>query len=331
MFLFLPFSAFIITLFNGELKLYIKHLIALLMLCLLISFCLGSLTRNDIWQSTTTLWQDATSKAPESWRPWHNLATSYEPFNPKKALDFYTLALKKTILHQKNDKGITYYNLGNYYHRIGDRNKALEYYRASEKIAPDFSPLLNNLGILFMQNDNLKEAIPKFERAILLQPQSSAPYINLAGLLLREQRNTAKAIDLLEQAVQIDNQNPLSLQSLGFAYRKMNLFGKAYRQYQSALSLRSKNIYTLLYLADLYEATGLQNKKETAMDQFVNSLSEKDLNNLIKSITKDKNFDIVLNQKSTVASIREALLRKGSKMYQKARQLNSKIKSMKFS
>src|SRR5574341_1124341 len=76
------------------------------------------------------------------------------------------------------------------YQMAGDLERAMETYRRSIEIDPDFGNPYNDIGVYLMQQDRLAEAIPwleKAKRAPRYEPRQF-PYMNLGRIYLRQNR-----------------------------------------------------------------------------------------------------------------------------------------------
>ena len=58
----------------------------------------------------------------------------------------------------------------------------LEYLERAVNLRPDYPDALNNLGVLFVRQQNYPEAKEKFETCISLAPSFDQAYLNLARL-----------------------------------------------------------------------------------------------------------------------------------------------------
>jgi Flp pilus assembly protein TadD len=61
------------------------------------------------------------------------------------------------------------FNLGNVYYKMGDKDKAVKYYRLGLKKAPAHSDLMNNLAFVLMEQGNCSEAEKWIEKAITIE------------------------------------------------------------------------------------------------------------------------------------------------------------------
>lgn len=97
--------------------------------------------RNNIWQSSISLWRDAASKSPAKDRPWYNL-------------------------------GVAYYRHNNY-------PEALKCFQKSLEICPDYGELYEYLAKLYLERMRYEEAVAVSLRGIDVDPANPVIYNNL--------------------------------------------------------------------------------------------------------------------------------------------------------
>ncbi len=105
--------------------------------------------RNFTWKNEESLWIDCIDKYPNLHRPQHNLAKYYHDQNKiKKAIDEYEKALKLKTANAKDEKAITYYNLGVIYFHKKEFREAKDYYLQAIEINPCLPGVHNNLAVI---------------------------------------------------------------------------------------------------------------------------------------------------------------------------------------
>ena len=222
--------------------------------------------RNWAWRTQETLWMDGVSKAPDLWRPWHNLGRVYaERKDYAKALPFFLTSLAKRNDANKNDKHITHYNLGVIYQDLGHFDKALLHYEQAEKIYPAFAGAHNNRGAIYFKQGKLDDAIKELEKAAARDATNQAQALSNLGFLLLKAGKMRDAAHYLENAVRIRPDDPLALNRLGYVYVKEGLFGNAYILFKRSIEIAPTNISTHLHLADLYRKRGMETQQHEVM------------------------------------------------------------------
>ena len=107
------------------------------------------------------------------------------------------------------------------------------------------SPSANSyfeLGVLYKENGDSKNAIKSLKEAIKLDPIHNMAFYEL-GILYEREKDYDKAIDYYTESLRI-RENTEAFQSLGVCYLKKGLFKEAYRNLTKALLL-NPNKYTI--------------------------------------------------------------------------------------
>lgn len=268
----------------------IKGFIIFFIIALIVGQGHSTFIRNAIWKTSKSLWMDATEKAPDIWRPWHNLGKYYSSANmPDKALSYYLMALSKRCAVSPYDKHLTFYNIGTDFQNMGNIDMALLYYRKAEKLFP-FGPHINNKGALLAEKGEIKEAINEFNKAIKYSDNNkrkAMAYSNL-GFLLLKQGHRNMAIQNLKIALRLDPHNPPTLLRLGYALKNNRQYGKAFLLYKKYQNIRPKDLKILLYLAEIYKEKGMETQLKSVMEQFLSKARESDLLTLTRELEEKK-------------------------------------------
>jgi len=106
--------------------------------------------------------------------------------------------------------------------------------RKAIELKPDYAEAHNSLGYLFAeQGIRLDEAIEHVEQALAMRP-GAGHMIDSLGWIYFQKGNYEKAADLLEQAVQKEEGDPLVMEHLADAYRKLDRRPEALALYRQA-------------------------------------------------------------------------------------------------
>jgi len=157
-----------------------------------------------------------------------------------------------------NDKGVQYYNQGDYARAIDcflEAKNILE--KTLGKNHPDYATSLNNLGISYLNTGNYAqaerhhlEALSIREKTLGKDHPSYATSLNSLGELYRSMGNYARAeryhleaLSIRERALGKEHPSyATSLNNLGALYSSMGNYAQAERHYLEALSIREKTI-----------------------------------------------------------------------------------------
>ncbi len=86
--------------------------------------------------------------------------------NYEKAQEY----LKKAVDIFPNDQALAY-NVAEIFFQAGQTDQAIKYYTLATKIKPDWAPAYLKLGYVYLNKNNLEEAIKNFEKFLELNPQ----------------------------------------------------------------------------------------------------------------------------------------------------------------
>jgi tetratricopeptide (TPR) repeat protein len=147
-----------------------------------------------------------------------------------------------------------YYYLGYYAQKMGEEQKASEYYSLAAKMSPDY--------VFPFQN----EAIPVLREAMKARPSDAlAPYY-LGNLLYDWQPE--EAVKLWEKSVSLGSTFPIVYRNLAIAYSHQKegiALNKAIASLEKAVSLDGKYAIHFFELDQLYEAAGTAPEKRLAI------------------------------------------------------------------
>lgn len=253
MFLFLPvaigFSA-ILEIYKN--KPVMKSILSGFIILVLIGLGHSTFMRNFTWENEKSLWIDAVNKAPNLYRPRHNLANAYQNDGElEKAISEYNIALKKPITYNNSGKFITYYNMGQLYFEKKEYKQAIAYYRKSISLNPTFPDAYTNLAVVMDLQGEHHEAQEYLHKALFLNPSSIEVRYDL-GLDYLEQDQPDKAISNFQQALKDKDMKIRATEMLGIAYKQKDNLGRAIVYFKQALEKNPHNIIVRLHLAEIY-------------------------------------------------------------------------------
>ena len=182
---------------------------------------------------------------------------------PKKAIEEYQKALQDS--------------------RKGDTEKAMKRLQEALKLAPDFYHAHNNLGVIYQKLGQYREAEKEYQTARELSPTSQQPLVNLGSLFIQEADSREAdgrrvvgqlldaAMDLLDEAIRM---RPLSVMAhyyLGAANYKSGFYKEAEASLNRAHELDPRMGMIRLMLANVFMK---QSKWEDVLEQLNAYLKE---------------------------------------------------------
>ncbi len=209
------------------------HMIPRIVFAILLIFCVKETrSRNQIWHSELTLWNDAIMKSPMKARPYYNRGVAYgEEGECDKAISDFGQALKINPEHAK-----AYYNRGVAHGRKGERDKAMWDYDHALSIDPNYAEAHNNRGAIYGRKGEYAKAISDLSQALRINSSYAEAYNN-RGAIYGRKGEYAKAISDLSQALRINPNYAKAYYSRGTAYFLKKQYDKAWDDIRRARSL----------------------------------------------------------------------------------------------
>lgn len=215
------------------------------------------------WRTSVSLYEQATTVAPNSPRAWTNLATAYEGEDRgAEAIDAYSRAIGLNPEH-----AIAYLNRGSSHRKSGNVDVAEADYRQFLRLRPrDFrgpyvlGSLLNEAGRIEEAESWLRQAIRLDERNPLPQRELGRLYLN-AGLPAQALAALDRARDLAPRIADAE-----FYADLGVAYARLNRFPDAINAFHAALERQPDAHLTRVNLAFAFLRNGELHEALTTFD-----------------------------------------------------------------
>jgi Flp pilus assembly protein TadD len=182
---------------------------------------------------------------------------------PKKAVDEY----KKAMEDRKK----------------GDNKSALKRLLGAAELAPTFYQVHSNLGVIYQEMKQFRDAEREYRRAAELNPRSPQPLINLGSLFIEESDTRRSegyrvmgalldnAMDSLDDAIKLRPTSGTAHYYLGTAYYKSAFYEEAEVSLKKALDLEPSMSSIRLMLVNVYRQ---QNRGQDILDQLDAYLKE---------------------------------------------------------
>jgi tetratricopeptide (TPR) repeat protein len=185
---------------------------ALFVLVILL-LCVGTYSRNRIWNDEISLWTDCVNKSPHKSRPYLNLGVAY--FD-RGAFDKAFEATQKAVqLDPKN--GEAYYNLGLDYQKMGNLKEAIAMEKRSLELDPNLMMPYYSLGGIYFESGQYEESEEAFQRFLKIYPYFPEVH-NLLAIDYAAQKKFDKAVTELEWEIRINPNHTLAHLNLGLIY-----------------------------------------------------------------------------------------------------------------
>ena len=130
--------------------------------------------------------------------------------------------------------------LANSYSAIGEKNSALQEYKAVLNINPDHSPALFSIALIYYGLQDYANAEFYSVRAIKADPKVPQHHYTL-GLVYYQKKEWEKAIDNFNNAVKLNPNYENALLSIAHCYRNQSKWDAAYEYYNRTLKINPNN------------------------------------------------------------------------------------------
>ncbi|MES0337968.1 MAG: tetratricopeptide repeat protein [Candidatus Magnetobacterium sp. LHC-1] len=180
--LYLPLAGFCLVFVSvciiADDKLKHRWIVPTAVTLIVLTLAVATYRRNNVWHDEISLWSDVAVKSPNKVRPQYDLGVFYERAGDyEKAL----LQYQRAIALNPNDSE-AHYNMGNVYQRQGDFDAAIKHYQAALKLKPDYLEAHNNLGNIWFRQENYQQAIAEYQAVIKLNPDYAEAHNNLGSV-----------------------------------------------------------------------------------------------------------------------------------------------------
>ena len=119
----------------------------------------------------------------------------------------------------------------------GNLNKAINLYKKSIILKPNYVEAYNNLGNVLKSQGKLKEAIDAYEKAISINPKYAEAFNNL-GVAFQSQHRSAEALTAYKNAISLKPEYASAYNNSGVILEAQGKFSEASEAYKKALTLK---------------------------------------------------------------------------------------------
>jgi Tfp pilus assembly protein PilF len=296
MLLFVPLAEFIIhALDYFSYKKIIQFIVALGIAIIL--FGEGDITysRNIIFSDDFLMWQDNIDKSPGLSRPHTALGTIYLNYNEKeKGLREYKKAIILNNFGGSNaSSAIQEYNLGLFYFKEMQDDPAMEYFRKSSEILPEYISNYIQIAKIKLRHDNIKDAKQIIEDKLKKYPDNYE-LLELYSFILLKNGNINDARYFARKCLAKNANSLPALKIMAEACRIKNNYACAVYYWKYVRTLFPQDAYANLALIELYgkiKDTKVLNQEIRLLLYLKGSMK---LNDYIQQLSKDKKLTVYL-------------------------------------
>ena len=141
---------------------------------------------------------------------------------------------------------------------------AVESYKQSIRIAPNYAEAHNNMGFALNSAGNLEEAIGSYRQAIKIEPDYAEAHLNL-GVVLNNKQDLQAAIESYKQAVKIKPHFPEAYFNMGITFNIMGNLEAAIESYKKAIEIKPDYSEAYFNMANILSNAG---KLDAAIESY---------------------------------------------------------------
>jgi tetratricopeptide (TPR) repeat protein len=209
-------------------------------------YAVGTITRNNVWKDSFTLWSETAEESPDSAVAHSELGITYVA---QGQLD-RAIAEFQTALRLKPDYVEAHNNLAKAYGSQGRLDGAIAESQIVLRLKPRDAVAHNNLGAAYGSQGQLDRAIAEFQIALRLKPDYAEAHHNLGAACL-SQGQLDRAIAEFQTALRLKPDDAEVHYGLGAAYLSQGQLDRAIAEFQTALRLKPDDAKVRRRLHDL--------------------------------------------------------------------------------
>jgi len=236
-----------------------KPVVYVLIAFYLIGLTVVSKKQIKVWENSETLWTDVIKKKPTVALAYNNLGHYYRRNNEyNKALVNYNQAI-----HLEPGKAITYNNRGKIYFDRNEIEPALNDFNKCLNLDPTFVNALANRGSVYGLKKEYDKALADLSKALDIEPNNTDALSN-RGYVYFQLEQFDKTISDYEKYLKLKPNDADIVNTIGLCYANQKLFDKAISEYNRCIQINPKQ--GIFFMNRSYAYNG--------KNDFVNALND---------------------------------------------------------
>ena len=184
---------------------------------------------------------------PEDWRGYYSRSLVFMDEDEYKSAINILDPISETF---SNIFSIQYI-LGLCYSRIKMSDEAISFYNRALIIRPNSINVLHSIAILYDEIGEWVKSDKIYDQLIKNNPNDAQAYNNYAYSLVERNKDLQRALSYAKKAVKLEPENPSYLDTIGWAYYKMNDIKKARAFIEQSIEIEGDNSVVLEHLGDI--------------------------------------------------------------------------------
>ena len=155
---------------------------------------------------------------------------------------FQEVARQAKILTKQYPTALLIWNLlGASSSKLGMLDEAIDAFKKTILLKPDYAAAYNNIGIVFKDQSKLSEAIDAFKKAISLKPHYAEAYNNM-GIALKDQGKFEEAINAYKKSILLKPEFAQAYDNMGVALKNQGKLDEAIEAHQKSILLKDIHV-----------------------------------------------------------------------------------------
>ncbi|MGM0540137.1 MAG: tetratricopeptide repeat protein [Thermodesulfobacteriota bacterium] len=253
------------------------------------------INRNALFEHPLYLWADNAKLAPGLSRVHTNLGKTYAGLGlHEKAKEASEKAIEVDRYHRPDLEAVPYSNLGNYYLRKQEPEKALDLYKKALEIEPGFWRAWPGMTSALLRLGEVDQARKTAQALVNAWPEKKT-YQALYGLVLLKQGTYEEAVQQAVKALEFGGEPGLAHKVLGEAFYQLGREDKALKYWQEYAQARPKDMEAWLAVVRLAHDLGRDQVFRRAAVQVLSLKGERTWEEVVADVErKDKTNELVL-------------------------------------
>ncbi|WP_448874573.1 tetratricopeptide repeat protein [Desulfobulbus propionicus] len=291
LFLFLPLAVAVVDFHQSD-RLrtvpVVRHTVAAVVVLLLCTLGAATYSRNAVWRTEQSLWEDSLAKAPGQSRPYINLAHTYQKLGRSdETFELCRLSLTKDSPTPTKDRMRAYNNMGNISMERNHFSEAVGYYRQA-LLAYSNEPSRYFLHKALLADGQPQKAHEELAALIDKHPDDNELKISMA-LVLAGQQQYPEAVNMLRGMLQRTGINGYERSSalicLGSLLSRQGEYKDAEQQFREAMAISEPRLPLLCVIGNHLQQ-GNQTAASTQLQEMLKHFRSNDLEQLVRSANR---------------------------------------------
>ena len=143
------------------------------------------------------------------------------------------------------------YILGLCYSRIKMNDEAIDFYNRALTIRPNSINVLHSIAILYDDIGEWVKSDKIYDQLIDNDPKDAQAFNNYAYSLVERNKDLKRALIYAKKAVELEPKNPSYLDTIGWAYFKMDDLKRAKKYIRQSIEIQDDNSVVLEHFGDI--------------------------------------------------------------------------------